>query len=297
MARVGIFIFFAIFIIANGQGATAVNYYAQRNSSVIRNDEYIEAVRHQNNFHIWYFDLQINTFRETYLERVNDIEIQKQSLLDAIQQANENVFPLTVLSDLSGQCVRKYSPLIPSLVAAESEVERCMVNARIQVNSLTTYMVSTNRTLADYYKGNFENGVKNCATKFNNTYPENYTHCLADVVSASNAYTASKQKTFSEQLQTAKGSANSYVKIAHECSFAVQNSTISNIQRSTDLIGHCLNGWDENSKCINQTGYYCEQVHRMPSYLIDFSNLTMLNPFYGQKQSGDCLMLNIVNYV
>uniref|UniRef100_A0A1I8MGM6 Protein TsetseEP domain-containing protein n=1 Tax=Musca domestica TaxID=7370 RepID=A0A1I8MGM6_MUSDO len=294
MAQIKMLIFLAIVFIANVQRSSAVNHYAARNSSVIRNDEYIEIVRHQNNFHLWYNTLRINTFSDTYKARINDIEFHKQSLLNVVERANEKLDPWIVLNDVSKDCVEKYNKLIPSLAAASSEMEKCMVNGLAWTNNLIQTMVATNRSLDTYYTGTFEKGVTNCRTKFNSSFPENYTRCLADVVSASNIYTASSQDTFSNQLQTALGSAEYYIKIAHECSFRVANTSVSNIQRANDLIDHCLNGWDENSKCIAK-GFYCEQVQRMPNYLIDRSNRTMPNPFYGQKETGNCLMLDIVD--
>uniref|UniRef100_A0A1I8MPN2 Protein TsetseEP domain-containing protein n=1 Tax=Musca domestica TaxID=7370 RepID=A0A1I8MPN2_MUSDO len=287
--------FLALLLVVKAQQNTGlVNYYNTENSSLIRNDEYIEAVRRQNDFHIWYNTLQIETFRNGYLDRINTISIQKKSLAQEICRINEYLVPLTVLSDFSRQCVQKYKQLIPSEAAAESSMERCMITGRGQVNSLITNMVATNRSLSNYYVGNFEKGVTNCRTKFNTSYPVNYTHCLADVVSASNAYTISNQKTFSTQLETAKGSSNVYVKQAHECSFSVQNSTITNIQRATTLIDNCLNDiGDKYSNCPNK-GYYCENVVSLPSYMIDYKNRTMPNPFLGRNGTEKCLTLDIM---
>ncbi|XP_005190980.2 uncharacterized protein LOC101900288 [Musca domestica] len=287
--------FLALLVVVKAQQNTGlINYYNSENSSLIRNDEYIESVRRQNDFHIWYNTQQIETFRNGYLDRINTISIQKKSLAQEICRVNEYLVPLTVLSDFSRQCVQKYKQLIPSEAAAESSMERCMITGRGQVNSLITNMIATNRSLSNYYVGNFEKGVTNCRTKFNTSYPVNYTHCLADVVSASNAYTISNQKTFSTQLETAKGSSNVYVKQAHECSFSVQNSTITNIQRATTLIDNCLNDTgDKSSNCPNK-GYYCENVVSLPSYMIDYKNRTMPNPFLGRNGTEKCLTLDIM---
>ncbi|XP_061400285.1 uncharacterized protein LOC133336010 [Musca vetustissima] len=296
MVFIKIFAFLALLVIAKAQQNTGlINYYNSQNSSLIRNDEYIEAVRRQNDFHIWYYNLQIESFRLGYLDRINSITIQQKSLVYEISRVNENLIPLTVLSDFSRKCVQKYQSLIPSEIAAESEMERCMISGRSQVNNLITYMVSTNRTLSNYYTGTFERGVTNCRSKFNESYPVNYTQCLADVVSVSNAYTVSNQKSFSTQLETAKGSSNVYVKQAHECSFSVQNSTISNVKRATTLIDRCLHELEKTNANCATTGYYCENVLGIPSYMIDYKNLTMPNPFRGRNDTENCLTLEILN--
>ncbi|XP_073820184.1 uncharacterized protein [Musca autumnalis] len=286
--------FFALLVIAKAQQNTGlINYYGNQNSSIIRNDEYIEAVRRQNNFHIWYYDLQIETFRDDFLNAINTIEIQQNSIVNEVTRLNDNLIPLTILSDFTRQCVLKYKHLMPSAAAAESEMERCMLTGRGQVNSLITYMVSTNRSLSNYYVGTFEKGVGNCRSRFNVSYPVNYTQCLADVVSASNAYTVGNQRSFSTQLATAKGSSSVYIKQAFGCSFSVQNSTISNLQRATALIDNCLHNYEnDNTNC---RGYYCENVLRIPSALIDPGNATMPNPFYGRNETGDCLTFDIWN--
>ncbi|XP_073820182.1 uncharacterized protein [Musca autumnalis] len=290
-----IFTFMALVVVmAKAQQTTGlINYYNSQNSSLIRNDEYVEAVRRQNNLHIWTYNLQIESFYDAYLERINSIKIHQKSLVNEIARVNENLEPLTVLSDFSRQCVLKYKQLIPSEAAADSEMERCMTWYRGQVNTLVQYMSATNRSLSNYYVGNFEKGISTCRAQFNLSHPVNYTQCLADVVSASNAYTLSSQKTFSTQLETAKGNSNVFVKQSNECSFSVQNSTISNVQRATTLIDRCLHESANEKPNCNNTGYYCENVVRVPSYLIDYKNLTMANPFHGRNNTENCLTLDI----
>uniref|UniRef100_A0A1I8MW95 Protein TsetseEP domain-containing protein n=1 Tax=Musca domestica TaxID=7370 RepID=A0A1I8MW95_MUSDO len=286
-----IFTFTIILVAAKAQQNTGlINYYNTQNSSFIRNDEYIEVVRQQNDFHIWYYTHQIESFRDVYLNRINSIEVQQKLLMGEISRANEILMPLTVLSDFSRECVEKYKNLIPSETAAESEVERCMLSGRGQVNSLINSMVSTNQTLSTYYVGTFEKGVTNCRSKFNASNPLNYVQCLADVVSASNVYTVDNQRIFSAQLELAKGSANVYVKQAQECSFSVQNSTISNIRSAANLIDLCLNETvDENPDCEG----YCEEVLIIPASMIDPNSTKMANPFFGRNETGECLTFDI----
>lgn len=98
------------------------------------------------------------------------------------------------------------------------------------------------------------------------------------------------QKTFSSQLELVKGSANVYVKQAQECSFSVQNSTISNIRSAANLIDLCLNETvDENPDCEG----YCEEVLIIPASMIDPNSTKMANPFFGRNETGECLTFDI----
>uniref|UniRef100_T1PHW4 Uncharacterized protein n=1 Tax=Musca domestica TaxID=7370 RepID=T1PHW4_MUSDO len=172
-------------------------------------------------------------------------------------------------------------------------MERNLAWGRSQLYYITNPVIGTNRTLNNYYVGTFEKGLSNCHTQYNTTYPVNYTHCLADVVSASNSYTAANQRTFSIQLETAKGTSNVYAKQTHEWCFAVQNSTITNLQRATTLIDQCLHEAEKEGSGCDNKGYYCENVLRLPSYLVDYKNLTMVNPFHGRNNTEKCLTLDI----
>lgn len=130
------------------------------------------------------YDQQIRSFQEAYLDRINSIVTQQKALVNEVTRVNENLLPLTVLSDLSRECVEKYKHLIPSEAAAYSEMERNLAWGRSQLYYLTNPVIGTNRTLNNYYVGTFEKGLSNCHTQYNTTYPVNYTHCLADVVSS-----------------------------------------------------------------------------------------------------------------
>lgn len=92
-------------------------------------------------------------------------------------------------------------------------------------------------------------------------------------------------------METAKNSASYYTKTAQECSFAVQNSTISKISQASTLIDRCLSGMDDCSSC---KGYFCESIYHLPASDIDFKNTTMANPFYEREEAGNCLMLNVM---
>uniref|UniRef100_A0A1I8PR27 Protein TsetseEP domain-containing protein n=1 Tax=Stomoxys calcitrans TaxID=35570 RepID=A0A1I8PR27_STOCA len=290
MAYIKIWIFLAVLALANTQKTSVENYYGDNMHAVVRNDEYIDAHRRHYAGNIWYYDFQINKFKEAYLERVNSFEYQKEALVRELIRVDEHLYPLTVLSDFSKACVQKYKSLIPSMAWAKSEMDRCISVASNQANSLITYMSSTNRTLQSHYATTFEKELNACKTKFNTTSPTNYTICLANAVALTNTYTLNNQKSFSSQLQTAKNSVAVHMKTVQECTFGVYNTTVSRISEANSRIDTCLRGNDDCSHC---SGFYCQEVFSMHHSLIDPQNATMFNPFY-RREAGKCLMMNIV---
>lgn len=91
-------------------------------------------------------------------------------------------------------------------------------------------------------------------------------------------------------MDTAKCSANSFVKTALDCSFTVQGDTLSLISGTNAQIDQCVQGLD----CATCTGYYCANVERISSSSVNPKNQTMTNPFYGRNETLSCLMLDIV---
>uniref|UniRef100_A0A1I8PBC6 Protein TsetseEP domain-containing protein n=1 Tax=Stomoxys calcitrans TaxID=35570 RepID=A0A1I8PBC6_STOCA len=269
-----------------------VAHIEHRNStnSSMRNDDYIDAQRRQHAFNIWYYDVQINFFKDSYLDRVNAMEYQKDSLLDKVKTANEQLYPLTLLSDFSKVCVKKYQAIMPSREWVKYQMDICISEASMEVDWLASYMASTNNTLQTYYRTTFEKEVTACQTKYNSSMSANQTLCLADVVSTTNTFTYNNQKTFSTQLEAAKNSADMDIKTLHECSFAIQNTTLSKIAEANTRIDRCIHGADDCPSCH---GHFCNDVSYMSSSSIDTKNATMYNPFYGRQEIGDCLMLSI----
>lgn len=92
-------------------------------------------------------------------------------------------------------------------------------------------------------------------------------------------------------MDSAFCSANANVKRALDCSFIVQNRTISLIAEANTLINKCLLGQDDCGKC-NQ-GFTCPNAYNISYYDVDYKNETMRNPFYHSEYLKDCLMLVI----
>uniref|UniRef100_A0A1I8P0T9 Protein TsetseEP domain-containing protein n=1 Tax=Stomoxys calcitrans TaxID=35570 RepID=A0A1I8P0T9_STOCA len=289
MGYIKVLAFLALVALAKGQKNAVSHYYGEHNTSVIRNDDYVDAHRRQYAGNIWFYDFQINQFKEAYLERVNSLEYQKDALLYELVRVDEHLYPITLLSDFSKSCVQKYQPLIPQMSWAKSEVDRCISAASAQANNLISAMSSTNRTLQSHYATAFEREINTCKNKFNVT-TSNYTMCVANAVAISNTYTLNNQNQFSNQMQAAKNSADVLVKTEQECTFGIYNTTLSRISEANTRIDGCLNGMDD---CTNCKGHYCEETYLWPASHINPNNATMNNPWYGRNVTTGCLMLNI----
>lgn len=159
------------------------NYYADHNNTLVRNVDYITAVRRQNAANIWLYNFQIEYFKEAYLSRIYTIVTVKEALMDELIRTDGRFYPLTILSDFSKECVDKYKSLIPSLASAKSEMERCIAAGTNQISSMLSAVSSANRTLETYYRTNFEKEIANCGKRFKNSASVNYTTCLVNAVS------------------------------------------------------------------------------------------------------------------
>lgn len=110
-------------------------------------------------------------------------------------------------------------------------------------------------------------------------------------VSEAKILSGDNKRVFDSNMDAAKCSADIAVKEALDCSYQIQSATISLLASTNTLTDRCIQGLD----CGVATGHYCENVHYMPSYMIDRNNQTMLNPFYHSNANPNCLMLNIIN--
>ncbi|XP_075146646.1 uncharacterized protein LOC142221011 [Haematobia irritans] len=261
------------------------------NHHLIRNDNFIEAFRRQYAGNIWYYDWQIKHFERAYLDRVNNLEYQKNPLINEIIRVEEMLYPLTLLSSFTKNCIEKFRSSIPSTAWAKFTMEdNCINPAKSQASYLTQSMVSTNRTLADHYGKFFENEVISCNMKYNTSFPMNYTRCLGSAVTATNSFTFTSHQTFSSQLTSAKNKADIYIKTYQECIFSVLNSTLANISKATTNIDRCIRNRDD---CMQCKDLFCNDIYRISSTFLDPANTTMFNPFYGRNDTGTCLILDI----
>ncbi|XP_065357658.1 uncharacterized protein LOC135951848 [Calliphora vicina] len=260
-----------------------------RNSSVARTEDYINMNRRQYENNVQDYENQMDKFTQLYAGRVEVININLEMLIDGLVQSEERLNPLEVLSDFNKECVTKYRSSIPTAAYTKTSITNCVNTANNQVNSLLSSPRSTKTSLQNYYTNYFEKEVTNCGKKFLNS-TANYTNCVTSVTSTTNTYTINNQKTFATQMDAAICSSNAHIKRALDCSFIVQNRTISLIAEANTLINKCMLGEDVCKPC--NPGFNCPYVYYLHHSQVDYKNKTMLNPFYGRDRK-DCLVLDI----
>uniref|UniRef100_A0A1L8EGC3 Putative secreted protein n=1 Tax=Haematobia irritans TaxID=7368 RepID=A0A1L8EGC3_HAEIR len=294
MMCIKIFAVIAFLTVADAKPSSIIKkyYYDHHNTSLVRNDDYVNANRRQYAANIDYYRMEIENFQESYLDRVFSMEYQKDALVKEITRVDEKLYPLTLLSDFTKMCVNSFKTPIPSVDWVKGQMNWCMVSASNKNASLTSDMETTKRSLERHYDNDFENKISNCEPfSVNGSMPMNYTLCLVDAVSETDAYTLRNQKQFSNELEAAKNFAKNYIKTLQECTFVVHNTTISIISEANTRIEKCIHVTDDYPICGR---YFCYDIYRIPAASIDPKNATMPNPFYGRNQTYNCLMLDIV---
>ncbi|KAM7361027.1 uncharacterized protein ACRADG_009312 [Cochliomyia hominivorax] len=279
-------------IVAKGDEQLSAVISSNPNTNSSLNTEiYINLNRQQYEKNLQEYDLQMETFKQSYAASLNTINIRLEMLTDTLNQNDAKLNPLLTLSDLSKSCVNKYRSSIPSQAATSTKVNSCINTANGKLNSLLSAPLSTKNYLDSYYKNTFEKGITNCQTKFS-YLPLNYTLCVTNVVSDANAYTFNNQKTFATQMDAAQCSGNANIKQALDCSYNVEKDTLSAVAVANTLIEKCLLRQDECKQC-NST-YFCSEVAYIKRSEVNYYERTMANPFYGRNNVKECLMLSIV---
>lgn len=92
-------------------------------------------------------------------------------------------------------------------------------------------------------------------------------------------------------MDTAQCSGDANIKQALDCSYIIENNTISAIAVANTLIDKCLLGEDDCQKC--KTDYYCSNLSYVKRSEVNYTATVMNNPFYGRYDVKDCLMLKI----
>ncbi|XP_065356287.1 uncharacterized protein LOC135950681 [Calliphora vicina] len=289
-------IILAIFLIvlgavANGevQNVETYSYNTNYNSS-LRTDEYINLNRQQHVKNIQDYDNQLEIFKQSYASSLDTINIQQDMLVDVQVQTDDKLNPLEILSDLSKKCVSKYRSSIPTVAATKSLINNCVTTASNQLNSMLSSNLYTRNNLDSYYKNNFEKDIATCQKTYS-SLPLNYTMCITTVVTTTNSYTFSNQKSFAIQMDAAQCSATANIKKALDCSFTVQNKTISSIAEANTMINKCLVGEDDCKQCNLFNS--CSEIKYLKSSEVDYNSKTMANPFYGRSDIKECLLLKI----
>lgn len=253
-----------------------------------RVEDYVNLNRRQYATNLLNLNSQMETFQQSYSERLHAINEQKDSLIDSITQLNDYLNPFEVLSDYSNSCVAQYRSLVPSIAVTKTAMESCITTANNQMYSLIASPKVAVDNLELYYNQDFEKALTNCNVRFPNTTSLNNTICITQVVNTTNAYTVSTQNTFDARMDASRCGANSNVKTALNCSYAVLNSTISLMAEAKVSTDKCLQGVE----CSTVKRYSCSEGYYTPKSEIDFYNRTTVNPLYGRYNfNSDCLTI------
>ncbi|XP_075144586.1 uncharacterized protein LOC142219521 [Haematobia irritans] len=269
---------------------TFMKNYLTYNYSALRTDNYLDLNRRQFANYVLECDKEIDSFKKQYTERLTTINILADMMIGDIIKTNEHLNPFEVLSDVSKDCVAKYRAKIPMVAATKTAFQACYTTAYNQINNLVNSATGTKNNLNTYYTTNVERDFKSCTTRFP-ILDNNYIECLAKVVSAANVHTRNMMKTFHIQMDSALCTSRANMKTALDCTFTVQNRTITANAEANMMIDRCINGLDDCERCGE--GHFCDRVYFMPQYQIDYNNATMLNPFYGRNETSHCLMLEV----
>ncbi|XP_065357704.1 uncharacterized protein LOC135951883 [Calliphora vicina] len=260
------------------------------NNSSHHSNNYIKVVEQQHVENIEEFDKQLEMFNQTYTASLNTINIKLDLLVKTLDQTDNKLNALEVLSDLSKKCITKYRSSIPTIANTETKMNGCIKTASKRLPNLMANPFNTRHFLESYYKEDFNRGIANCEKKYA-ALALNYTMCITDVVNLAQVQTINNQKIFATQMAASKCSGNENIRQALDCSYTTENLTVSNIAEATTLINKCLMGQDDCKQC--DFGYSCSDVYYMKRSEVDYESKVMNNPFYERFDIKNCLLLKI----
>ncbi|XP_013115474.2 uncharacterized protein LOC106093046 [Stomoxys calcitrans] len=240
-------------------------------------DAYIEANRRHHNAILQDYENRMEMFETNYNESLKTIDIQLEFLVNAIRENEEALNTLELLNELNKECVNKYKPSLPEEEVTKALVQSCSYSAYKRLPSLEEDLMETRMNLKDYYARTFETDVTLC---------DNET-CVNNVVSKANSFTATNQKTFATQMDTATCLGKGSLKTALDCSFTAQSNALSLLASTKTLIDRC------SQKADCKPGGYCEHVEKISSHMVNYTKPMVDNPFYGKNETSSCLLWQI----
>ena len=92
-------------------------------------------------------------------------------------------------------------------------------------------------------------------------------------------------------MNAARSLADANTNKALDCSYLVENNTISLNTEANLLIQKCFSGEDDCEQC--SAGYSCPYMTYMKKDEVDYKARTMANPFYGRSELKDCIMMKL----
>ncbi|XP_017492648.1 PREDICTED: uncharacterized protein LOC108380764 [Rhagoletis zephyria] len=259
-------------------------------------DDYIRENRRQYNATLKDYLDQINNVKNSLEDQLKVLDKEKVLLLNTIQETNEFIDPLEVLSLPTRYCVKQYREEIPYATTVKSYIESCISTARNYVSSIVSSPNSYYNSLSNYYNNDLKNGLNNCVKTHSDLKSLNYTLCVTSVISKVNTYTISNRKNFATAITSSIFSLNNYVNTAVNCLYSQYNPGLKSIGAASRLIHNCLNGYLENDSQNNNNNVTiydgCPNVIYMQLQDLDSNNTTVGNQL--RARSLTCLEIRFV---
>ncbi|XP_013115469.1 uncharacterized protein LOC106093042 [Stomoxys calcitrans] len=278
-------IFLGVVVVAAAQSIS--------DNSTIHSDYYIDANRRHYREMVKDYDQKLHEFEAVYSGRIHTIDIQLDFLMDGLNEVEEELSTLELLSDFTQQCVKNYKHQLPGETNTTIVIRNCSDTAMSHYKHLVAAPIDTRNEMEYYLNTTFEMKLSNCngiSNSSNATNQLNYTLCVTTVISEANTFAIINHKTFEAQMAAASCSADGYVKTALDCSFTAQSQAQADIAGTKTHINSCVKGLD----CAPTSGYHCQYSETIPASSVNSTNATMPNPFYGRNETYACLMLDIV---
>ncbi|XP_065356308.1 uncharacterized protein LOC135950704 [Calliphora vicina] len=259
------------------------------NSSAVHMDAYLNLNRQQHEKDIDEIDKEIEIFKQSYDASLDIINKKLDLLVKSLVQTDAKLNPLVVISELSKTCVSKYRYSIPTVTSTKNLIADCINTASYKLPTILVSAINTRNDLENFYKNTFENNILNCEREFGK-FHGNYSSCITNVVADTTTKTLISQKTFEDEMAQVECIAAATIKVALDCSYAIEHLTITEIARATAFINNCMVGQDNCKPCLE---YTCADVYYMERSEIDGDSKVINNPFYGQTDLNDCVMLKV----
>ncbi|XP_037816596.1 uncharacterized protein LOC119606983 [Lucilia sericata] len=255
-----------------------------------RSNDYVDDYIYLNKLHfanvLQNCEVKLKDFTKLYEDRIDKINVHDDLLIYKLFIYEQILKGLEVLSDLNKRCIAKYRPLIPSSSATKQSIRNCTQGIN---DKFSTFLIKPQKTrdgLFSYYNNNYDREISNCRKKFS-PFSMDFIHCVTSATSSTNIYAITNLKKFKSQMHFAKCLADKLMERAVDCSFDLQNRTISAISESNALINKCIVNEDVCQPC--NPDHLCSN----PIYVDDFSfteKAIIMNPFYQQHHSKDCFI-------
>uniref|UniRef100_A0A0A1X5U3 Plasma membrane fusion protein prm1 n=1 Tax=Zeugodacus cucurbitae TaxID=28588 RepID=A0A0A1X5U3_ZEUCU len=261
-----------------------------------KTEDYIQENRRQYNATLQSYLDEINGIKESLDDQLLVLDKQKALVLSTIQETNEKLNPLEVLSLPTKHCVQKYRAELPYANIVKGLIESCISNARSYATSIVSTPTSYYNTLNNYYNIDLKNNLNACAKSHANP-SLNHTLCVTTAISKANTYTINSRKNFATSIESSHCSLSSRIDIAVSCTYTQYNAVLTSIGSATRMIDECINGYLENTQCVNNTtvvNYGCPHVVYMEVKDGAPANRTAKNPLEGIASNQTCLEIKFV---